>query len=145
MSKEKDDNIKNEEKEKKEEKEIKEKEKNEEKNEKKQEKEEKDEKEDFEEEFSKKIGDYILFEQIGQGTFSKVTRAFHIITEQIVAVKILDKQKIEDEVDIERIIREIEILRSISHPNISQMYETYSTVHNFYVMMEYIYRGWRYI
>ena len=57
--------------------------------------------------------------KIGQGTFSKVTRAFHIITELIVALKILDKQKIEDEIDIERIIREIEILRSISHPNIS--------------------------
>ena len=101
-------------------------------------KEENEEKEDDEKEYSKKIGDYILFEQIGQGTFSKVTRAFHIITEQIVAVKILDKQKIEDEIDIERIIREIEILRSISHPNISQMYETYSTVHNFYLMMEYV-------
>ena len=97
-----------------------------------------EEKEDDEKEYSKKIGDYILFEQIGQGTFSKVTRAFHIITEQIVAVKILDKQKIEDEIDIERIIREIEILRSISHPNISQMFETYSTVHNFYLMMEYV-------
>ena len=101
-------------------------------------KEEKEEKEDDEKEYSKKIGDYILFEQIGQGTFSKVTRAFHIITEQIVAVKILDKQKIEDEIDIERIIREIEILRSINHPNISQMYETYSTIHNFYLMMEYV-------
>ena len=109
--------------------------------EKKEKKEENEEKEEDEKEYSKKIGDYILFEQIGQGTFSKVTRAFHIITEQIVAVKILDKQKIEDEIDIERIIREIEILRSISHPNISQMYETYSTVHNFYLMMEYVEGG----
>ena len=104
----------------------------------KEEKENKDNEEEDEKEYSKKIGDYILFEQIGQGTFSKVTRAFHIITEQIVAVKILDKEKIEDEIDIERIIREIEILRTISHPNISQMYETYSTVHNFYLMMEYV-------
>ena len=60
-------------------------------------------------EYSKKIGDYILLEQIGQGTFSKVTKAFHTISEQIVAVKILDKQKIEDEIDIERINREINI------------------------------------
>ena len=33
-------------------------------------------------EYSKKIGDYILFDQIGMGTFSKVTRAFHLITER---------------------------------------------------------------
>ena len=89
-------------------------------------------------EYSKKIGDYILFDQIGMGTFSKVTRAFHLITEQTVAVKILDKEKIEDEVDIERIIREIEILKNIHHPNIAQMYETYSTIHNFYLMIEYV-------
>ena len=92
-------------------------------------------------EYSKKIGDYILFDQIGMGTFSKVTRAFHLITEQTVAVKILDKEKIEDEIDIERIIREIEILKNIHHPNIAQMYETYSTVHNFYLMIEYVSGG----
>ena len=92
-------------------------------------------------EFSKKIGDYILLDQIGQGTFSKVARAFHTISEQIVAVKILDKNKIEDEIDIERINREIEILSKIYHPNICQMYETYTTIHNYYLMMEYISGG----
>ena len=92
-------------------------------------------------EYSKKIGDYILLEQIGQGTFSKVTKAFHTISEQIVAVKILDKQKIEDEVDIERINREINILGNINHPNICQMYETYTTIHNYYLMMEYLEGG----
>ena len=75
------------------------------------------------------------------GTFSKVTRAYHLITEQTVAVKILDKEKIEDEIDIERIIREIEILKNIHHPNIAQMYETYSTIHNFYLMIEYVSGG----
>ena len=92
-------------------------------------------------EYSKKIGDYILLEQIGQGTFSKVSKGFHTITEQIVAVKIMDKKKIEDEIDIERIQREIEILRYIHHPNICQMYETYTTIHNYYLMMEYVEGG----
>ena len=92
-------------------------------------------------EFSKKIGDYILLDQIGQGTFSKVTRAFHIPSEQIVAVKILNKEQIEDEIDMERINREIEILKNIYHPNICQIYETYSTIHNYYLMMEYIEDG----
>ena len=89
----------------------------------------------------KMIGNYILFDQIGMGTFSKVTRAVHIITEQVVAVKILEKEKIEDDIDVERIIREIEILKNINHPNIAQMFETYSTVHNIYLMMEYIEGG----
>lgn len=92
-------------------------------------------------EYSKMIGNYILFDQIGMGTFSKVTRAVHILTEQVVAVKILEKEKIEDDIDVERIIREIEILKNISHPNIAKMFETYSTVHNIYLMMEYIEGG----
>ena len=71
-------------------------------------------------EYSKMIGNYILFDQIGMGTFSKVTRAVHLLTEQVVAVKILEKEKIEDDVDVERIVREIEILKNISHPNIAQ-------------------------
>ena len=92
-------------------------------------------------EFSKIIGNYLLFDQIGMGSFSKVTKAIHLITEQTVAVKILEKEKIEDDIDIERIIREIEILKTIMHPNIAQIYETYSTVHNIYLMMEYVEGG----
>ena len=92
-------------------------------------------------EYTKKVGNYIITEQIGVGTFSKVTKAIHILTGEAVAVKILDKSKIKDEIDIERISREIEILKSISHPNISQLYESNSTIHNFYLIMEYIEGG----
>ena len=92
-------------------------------------------------EFSKKIGDYVLLGEIGTGTFSKVAKAFHIITDQEVAVKILQKDKIKDNIDIERILREIEILKKVIHPNICQLYETYSTVHNFYLMIEHITGG----
>ena len=83
-------------------------------------------------ECSKKVGNYILNEKIGIGTFSKVTKAVHILTGEKVAVKILDKSKIKDSVDIERISREIEILKSINHPNISQLYESTTTIHNYY-------------
>jgi len=87
------------------------------------------------------IGNYVLLYEIGKGTFSKVEKAFHIITEQEVAVKVLEKDEIEDKIDIERILREIEILKKVIHPNICQLYETYSTVHNFYIMMEHITGG----
>ena len=92
-------------------------------------------------EYSKKVGNYILNEKIGIGTFSKVTKAIHTLTGEKVAVKILDKSKIKDNIDIERISREIEILKSISHPNITQLYESNSTIHNFYLIMEYIEGG----
>ena len=94
-----------------------------------------------EKELIKKVGNYILSEQIGVGTFSKVTKGMHVLTNETVAVKILDKSKIKDEIDIEHISREIEILKSISHKNIAQLYESISTEHNFYLIMEYIEGG----
>ena len=96
------------------------------------------EKKFFKNEFTKKVADYIIGEQIGVGTFSKVTKGIHIITGEKVAIKILDKSKINDEIDIKHITREIEILKSISHENIAQLYESISTSHNFYLVMEYI-------
>ena len=87
------------------------------------------------------VGNYILLNEIGTGTFSKVAKAFHLITDQEVAVKILQKDKIKDDIDIERILREIDILKKVIHPNICQLYESYSTAHNFYLMMEFITGG----
>ena len=48
-----------------------------------------------------------LGEDLGEGTFGKVRLGLHLPTKERVAVKILEKEKIVDESDIERITREI--------------------------------------
>ena len=55
---------------------------------------------------------------IGEGTFGKVKLGTHILTGEKVAVKILEKEKITEEADVERVSREIHILKMIRHPNI---------------------------
>lgn len=60
---------------------------------------------------------------MGEGTFGKVKLGIHIPSKEKVAVKILEKEKISDDSDIERITREIQILKLIRHPNIVQLYE----------------------
>ena len=60
---------------------------------------------------------------LGQGTFGKVKLAIHERTAQKVAVKILEKKKIVDVSDIERVSREIHILKLVRHPNLIQLYE----------------------
>jgi 5'-AMP-activated protein kinase catalytic alpha subunit len=40
-----------------------------------------------------------------------------------VAIKILEKDKIKDKKDVERITREIKILKKVRHPNVVQLYE----------------------
>jgi 5'-AMP-activated protein kinase catalytic alpha subunit len=69
------------------------------------------------------IGHYILGKSIGEGTFGKVKLGTHTLTEEKVAVKILEKERIKDVSDVERVAREIHILKLIRHPNIIQLYE----------------------
>jgi len=52
-----------------------------------------------------------------------VKLGLHLPTKEKVAIKILEKEKIQDDSDIERITREIQILKLIRHPNIIQLYE----------------------
>jgi 5'-AMP-activated protein kinase catalytic alpha subunit len=44
-----------------------------------------------------------------------------------VAVKILEKAKIKDVNDVERVTREIHILKIVRHPHIIQLYEIIET------------------
>ena len=63
---------------------------------------------------------------LGKGTFGKVKMAQHILTKEKVAIKILEKARIKDKKDIERISREIKILKKVRHPNVIQLYEVSS-------------------
>ncbi len=55
---------------------------------------------------------------MGKGTFGKVKLAVHSLTNEKVAIKILEKFRIKDKKDIERISREIKILKKVRHPNV---------------------------
>jgi serine/threonine protein kinase len=55
---------------------------------------------------------------LGQGTFGKVRLGTHLITGEKVAIKILEKDKIKDQSDVERVTREIHILKIVRHPNV---------------------------
>jgi 5'-AMP-activated protein kinase catalytic alpha subunit len=66
----------------------------------------------------KSIGNYSIEKSIGEGTFGKVKLGTHNITGEKVAIKILEKDRITDVSDVERVAREIHILKLIRHPNI---------------------------
>ena len=65
----------------------------------------------------------ILGRSLGQGTFGKVRLGTHLITNEKVAIKILEKEKIKDQSDVDRVTREIHILKIVRHPNVIQLYE----------------------
>ena len=97
-----------------------------------------------------KKGNYILGETIGEGAFAKVKLATHIFTGEKVAIKILDKQVLEADAqnqniqndssflnDMQRIKKEIKILKELRHKNIIQLYEIMESENKLYIVMEY--------
>lgn len=61
---------------------------------------------------------FLSGKSLGQGTFGKVRMGTHRLTGENVAIKILEKDKIQDASDVERVTREIHILKVVRHPNI---------------------------
>ena len=87
---------------------------------------------------AKQIGDYLLNDEIGSGGFAKVVLGTHIPTGEKVAIKIMDKEQIlSDELNRERVLSEIAILKIVRHNNIIKLYEVMETPKNIYLVMEY--------
>ncbi|XP_058107345.1 serine/threonine protein kinase OSK1-like isoform X3 [Magnolia sinica] len=80
---------------------------------------------------------YRLGKTLGIGSFGKVKLAQHVLTGHKVAVKILNRQVLND-AEREKVMREIKILRLFAHPHIIRLYEVIETRSNIYVVMEYM-------
>lgn len=88
-------------------------------------------------EYNKMVGNYLIGKRIGKGTFGKVKIGTHIPTNEKVAIKILEKSKIVDSSDLERVRREMKIFKKVYHPYVTQLYEIIDTPHHIYLVMEY--------
>ena len=87
------------------------------------------------------LSSYRLLKDLGEGTFGLVKLAEHRHSKEKVAVKILEKDKIVDEGDRERVSRELHILKIIRHPNIIQLYEILEDDDKLYLIMEFAQGG----
>ena len=61
----------------------------------------------------------------------------HSLTGEKVAIKVLEKDKIIDVNDVDRVAREIKILKIVRHPVVVQLYEIVETQKELYLIMEY--------
>ncbi|KRW98684.1 Protein kinase-like domain [Pseudocohnilembus persalinus] len=90
---------------------------------------------------NKTIGDYQIIKNLGEGTFGKVKLGVHNQIGEKVAIKILEKNKIIDVADVERVSREIHILKLLRHNSIVQLYEIIETPKQLFLIMEYAEKG----
>ncbi|KAL4463768.1 hypothetical protein ABPG72_022822 [Tetrahymena utriculariae] len=83
-----------------------------------------------------KLEDYYEFDTrkiLGSGTYGNVYKAKKKDSKIIRAVKQIPKSKVKN---AERFKREIEIMRTLDHPNIIKLYETFEDDRNIYLVME---------
>ena len=83
------------------------------------------------------IGDYIVKHTIGKGTFSRVKLGINKYTGEKVAIKILDKLKIVEKEDLERIIREMRMLSELDNEHVIKVYQIYEDDNHYLIIMEY--------
>ena len=84
------------------------------------------------------LENYSFLKTIGEGTFGKVKLSLHKLTQEQVAIKILEKNKIINQKDLERIEKEIKYMKMLNHPNIVKIYEIIEDENNYYISMEYV-------
>lgn len=84
------------------------------------------------------LENYNVWSDIGRGTYAVVKFATRKASGQKVAIKVYEKQKIQDPMRQKSIKREIKILKQLKHPNIVELVEEISAEKNLYLVMEYV-------
>ncbi|CAK4746850.1 unnamed protein product [Aphanomyces euteiches] len=90
--------------------------------------------------------EFTLGRELGQGNFSKVFLATHKTSQEVFAVKVIEKARIMrmkirhpnifNEVNMEKMV-----LNMLRHPNIVRLYHTFQDATNLYFLMEYVAGG----
>ncbi|KAK3029354.1 hypothetical protein RJ639_037877, partial [Escallonia herrerae] len=82
---------------------------------------------------------YTLYEEVGQGVSASVHRALCIPHKEIVAIKILDCER--DNCDLNNISREAQTMILVDHPNVLKSHCSFVSDHNLWVVMPYMAGG----
>lgn len=78
---------------------------------------------------------YDVHETIGTGGFAKVKLATHLLTREKVAIKIMDKDSLGD--DLPRVKTEIDAMKNFSHQHVCRLYHVIETPKKIFMILEY--------
>ena len=96
-----------------------------------------EEEKDLDSKHEYKIGNYLVKYTLGQGTFGKVKLGIYLPTQEKVAIKILEKDRIVEKDDEIRVKREFDMLSQFSHLNVILVAEIFESEDSYYSVMEY--------
>ncbi|KAL2321450.1 hypothetical protein Fmac_025829 [Flemingia macrophylla] len=82
---------------------------------------------------------YLLYEEIGQGVSASVHRALCVPFNEVVAIKILDFER--DNCDLNNVSREAQTMILVDHPNVLKSHCSFVSDHNLWVVMPFMAGG----
>jgi tRNA A-37 threonylcarbamoyl transferase component Bud32 len=85
-----------------------------------------------------KVSDYVLLEKLGVGATAVVYKAINIRTKNLVALKLIHKHILNEDIIKERVENEIEINKLLSHPNIVKLLDYNLDDNPPYIAFEYV-------
>ncbi|XP_063070064.1 serine/threonine-protein kinase SIK1 [Engraulis encrasicolus] len=86
------------------------------------------------------VGFYEIIRTLGKGNFAVVKLARHKVTKTQVAIKIIDKTRLNSS-NLEKIYREVQIMKLLNHPHIIKLYQVMETKDMLYIVTEYAKNG----
>ena len=90
---------------------------------------------------SRLIDDYQIIKQLGKGAFSETFLARHKISNCERCIKATRRKISENVSDLDPIFEEVQILKTLDHPNIMGVFEYYTDAQNVYIVTEYLSGG----
>ncbi|KAF8154401.1 hypothetical protein BJ912DRAFT_937500, partial [Pholiota molesta] len=84
-----------------------------------------------------KFGPYLLLQTLGEGEFGKVKLGLHSQWGEEVAVKLIRRGNVDTSVRLSKVEREIEVLKTLKHPNIVRLYDVIETDKYIGIILEY--------
>lgn len=88
----------------------------------------------------RRVGAYKFIKDIGRGNFSKVKLATHQLTRDNVAVKIVDRSRLDSRAQ-RMLSSEVVTLESLHHPNVLRLFEVIEMWNRVYIITEFIAGG----
>ena len=84
---------------------------------------------------------YEIGKTLGEGTFGKVKRALNTETQEWVAIKVLDKEKIQKQNMGAQVKKEISIMKLVRHPHVVQLKEVLASRTKIFIVLELVTGG----
>jgi serine/threonine-protein kinase len=84
------------------------------------------------------LGSYVLLERLGAGGAGQVFKARHQLMQRVVALKVIRKELLADADTVARFHREIQVISTLSHPNVVQAYDAGQIGQGYFLAMEFV-------